>query len=920
MRAWVVLIVSFSYLASLFGVAYWADKMRAKGKSLIRNPIVYALSLAVYCTAWTFYGSVGRAATHGIEFLAIYIGPTLSAPLWILILRKIIVISRSQRINSIADFISSRYGKSSTLGGLVTIIAIVAIIPYISLQLKAVSTSFELLTQQNSFVTKVLNGESFFADKAFYVAVILGLFTIFFGTRHLEAPEHHEGLVAAVAFESIVKLLAFLAVGIFVCFFLFDGFGDLFSQAMEVPDLHEMYNSSPSSSLRPWNWFWLNLISMFAILFLPRQFHVAVVENTNPNHVKKAIWLFPLYLLLINIFVIPIALGGRMFFPATPGIADTYVLQLPLENGQNLLALLVYIGGLSASTSMVIVATIALSIMASNNLIVPILLRTSIIKESFERDISSRLMGIRRLVIISILMIAYAYFSSLGQNRSLVSIGLISFVGVAQFAPSVLGGIFWRGGNRKGAIAGLLLGFIVWGFTLPFVSLLPDGATADSILENGVFGWGIFRPYALMGLEGMDQISHATFWSLFVNLGAYVFVSLLTSPSALEHSQANLFVNIYQLERTYQEKPIWKGKAYLFDIENLLARFLGPRRTETILNQYAAEKGIKLTKTKEVDFELINHAEKQLAGAIGAASARLLISSVVKEEPPKLREVMEALDETHQLMRYSKELEQKSDELRRASEKLQLANARLKEMDKLKNDFLTTVTHELRTPITSIRALTTIVHDNKDLDEAKRHEFLGIVIKECERISRLINQVLDLEKMESGHAEWNLTEVDMLEIVSSTASSIKGICKERNIKLIENYPDSIPLIIGDRDRLVQVVMNLLSNAVKFCDHEKGEIKVTLELKEEKIQLMVQDNGIGLKKEVLPYIFDKFSQFTDLKSGRPHGSGLGLSITWRIVHLHKGSISVESKENHGASFLVELPLEKKIKSPSRFSVP
>jgi len=907
MSAWIVLIVSFTYLASLFGVAYWADRMQSKGKSLIKNPYVYALSLAVFCTAWTFYGIVGRAATHGIEFLAIYIGPSLSAPLWMIVLRKIIVISRSQRINSIADFISARYGKSAFLGGLVTVIAILAIIPYISLQLKAVSFSFELLTEENNFIRSALNGESFYADKAFFVAVILALFTIFFGTRHLEAPEHHEGLIAAVALESLVKLMAFLAVGIFVCFFLFKNPSQLFLEAMTVPDIKEMYSSDPSSSLRPWSWFWLNLISMFAILFLPRQFHVAVVENTDPNHVKKAIWLFPLYLLLINIFVIPIALGGRMYFPSSPDIADTYVLQLPLSQGQNILALLVYLGGLSASTSMVIVATIALSIMASNNLIVRLLLRSSIIKESLEQDISNRLMGIRRLIIISILMIAYAYFSTLGQDKSLVSIGLISFVGVAQFAPSLLGGIFWREGNRKGSISGMVVGFMIWGFTLPFGSLLGEGPEAQQILEEGILGMGILRPQALFGLEGMDQISHAAFWSLLANTVLYVFVSLTTSASALEYSQANLFVNIYHVEQRYQERSLWRGKAYLYDLQSLLERFLGKGRTQVILDRYAQEHRLNLSKVKEADFELVNLAERQLAGAIGAASARLLVSSVVKEEPLKPEEVMQALDETQQLMRYSRELEQKSRELEKATEKLRMANERLKEMDKLKDDFITTVTHELRTPITSIRALANIVHDNRDLDEEKKQEFLGIVIKECERISRLINQVLDLEKMESGHAEWHISEVDMIEVVKSSAKNIHGICEEKDIELIEDYPAGMSTFQGDRDRLMQMVINLLSNAVKFCDQEKGRVEIRLREEDGEINLMVRDNGIGLDPEVQPYIFDKFSQFNDYKSGRPQGSGLGLSISWRIVHLHQGKIWVESEAHKGATFFIKIPL-------------
>ncbi|MEM9824390.1 MAG: histidine kinase, partial [Bacteroidota bacterium] len=548
MSAWLLLFVSLGYLGLLFGVAYFSEQREKKGKSLIRNPYTYALSLAVYCTAWTFYGSVGKAAISGIDFLPVYLGPTLMAPLWFIILRKIIIITKSQRINSIADFISSRYGKSAFLGGLVTVIAVLGIVPYIALQLKAISFTFDLLVESGGTDAQSLN---FFFDTSFYVTVILAAFTIFFGTRHLESSEHHVGLIGAIAFESIIKLIAFLAVGIFVVFFIYDGFADLFVQALKRPDMAPVFQGdSIEGSFEPWRWFWLTTISMFAILFLPRQFHIAAVENTHPGHVRKAIWLFPLYLFLINIFVIPIAVAGLMEFSNDAQIADTYVLQLPLAHGNNWMALLVYVGGLSASSSMVIVATIALSIMASNNLVVPLLLRTSVLKETYATDISSRLMATRRLIIIVILILAYAYFNWLGKSTSLVSIGLISFCAVAQFAPAMIGGIFWKEGNRLGVILGLIAGFLIWGLTLPFPSFLD----ADNpIFREGLLGLGILRPYALFGLEGFDAISHAAFWSLFFNTGLYVFGSLYSESSAIEDAQAKLFVNIYKYDGNFRE-------------------------------------------------------------------------------------------------------------------------------------------------------------------------------------------------------------------------------------------------------------------------------------------------------------------------------------------------------------------------------
>ncbi|MEL6132107.1 MAG: sensor histidine kinase [Bacteroidota bacterium] len=904
MNPWLILCASLGYLGLLFGVAYYSEQREKKGKSLIRNPLTYALSLAVYCTAWTFYGSVGRAATSGVEFLPVYLGPTLMAPLWYVILRKIIVITRSQRINSIADFLSARYGKSAFLGGLVTLIAIVGIVPYIALQLKAVSFSFDLLAGE-SMGGAFFQKQNFYTDTSFYIAIVLAIFTIFFGTRHLEASEHHEGLVAAIAFESIIKLIAFLSIGLFIVFYLYDGPGDLFGQASQRTDIIQPFEGLTEETFDAWRWFWLTLISMFAITLLPRQFHIAVVENTDLQHVKKAIWLFPLYLFLINLFVIPIAVAGLLEFPHDIQMADTFVLRLPLAHGYKWMALIVFLGGLSASTSMVIVATIALSIMASNNLVVPLLLRTSVIRETFVKDLSSRLKSIRRLIIIVILMLAYTYFNWLGKSTSLVSIGLISFCAVAQFAPSILGGLFWEEGNRKGAIAGLFIGFIVWAYTLPFPSLLPED---HSIMTEGLLGLHGLRPYALFGLEGFDAISHAAFWSLLMNAGTYLFVSLYTKVSPVEHAQAHLFVNIYKYEGTLKEVPRQRTRAFLKDLSMLLDRFLGTERAEIILKNYAQEKSLDLQQVGEVGPDFVNHVENQIAGAIGAASARLLINSIVTSESLGLQEVMEALDETQQIIQYSREIERKSLELEKTGHKLKQANDRLRAVDRLKDDFIATVTHELRTPITSIRAISNILFDNKDLPETQRQDFLGIIIKESERISRLINQVLDLEKMESGHAEWNLGEVNIVQVVKSSVRGVQQLCADKGIELIESYPEEVPILHGDKDRLTQVAINLLSNAIKFCNQEAGKIWVAISLENRKIKLTVEDNGEGIPKENQPYIFDKFSQFTDMKTGRSQGSGLGLSITWRIVHYHKGHITVQSEVGKGAKFIVTLPLD------------
>ena len=642
-------------------------------------------------------------------------------------------------------------------------------------------------------------------------------------------------------------------------------------------------------------------------MFLPRQFHVAVVENKHVNHVNKAIWLFPLYLFLINLFVMPIALGGMMAFEGQGVDADTYVLSLPLSHGKELLALFVFIGGLSASTSMVIVATNALSIMASNNLLLPLLLRSSSIRGGAARDMSGGLRSLRRLIIVVILLLAYVYFISIGQSNSLVSIGLISFVAAAQFVPAMIGGLFWKDGNAFGAGLGLALGFLIWAYTLPLASLAENQLFGDVFLNEGLFGISMLKPFELFGMKGMDHVSHSAFWSLLFNTAGYVLGSVFTRPSAIGHTQANLFVNIYKYTGGQTESAFLRGKAQFQDIRLLLNRFLGYELSNQTLQAYARRNQLQLDKLIEASPDLVLYAEKLLSGVIGAASARLLIGSVVKEEPLNLYEVMNILDETQQLVRYSQELERKSDELEKATRELKEANARLREMDAIKDEFVTTVTHELRTPITSIRSFSNILYDNPDLPQEKRHEFLGIVIQESQRISRLINQVLDLEKMDSGHAEWNLSQVDLRTVVKESIKRLQSLVEQHNIELSCALPDSLPSIRGDKDRLMQVVINLLSNAFKFCDPEEGKVWVDLKQAGQELVLVVKDNGDGIAPEFQPYIFDKFTQFTDHKTGRKQGSGLGLSITWRILRYHGGLIEVDSQPGQGARFKVRLPL-------------
>ena len=509
LEGWVIVVVAFAYLGVLFAIASYGDRRAAAGRSIIASPTIYALSLAVYCSTWTFYGSVGRAAKAGLGFLPIYLGPTLMLALGWYVMRKIIRISKTYRITSIADFIASRYGKSQLLGGLVTVVAVIGVIPYISLQLKAISHSYDILRHHPDIATAAQAAVPIQHDTAFYIALILAAFTILFGTRHLDATERHEGMVAAIAFESVVKLLAFLAVGIFVTFGIYAGFGDLFGVAAEWPKLEALGNVAPDGSYGTWGI--LILTSMFTMVALPRQFQVAVVENVDEDHLRRAIWLFPLYLLLINIFVLPVAVGGLVAFAGRGVDADTFVLTLPMAYQNQVLALFVFIGGLSAGTGMVTVETIALSTMVCNDLVMPVLLRLPGLGLTRRPDLSRLLLGIRRCAITGILLLSYVYFHDAGEDYALVYTGLISFAAVAQFAPAIFGGIYWKNGTRSGAIAGLSVGFAVWAYTLflpPFAKL---GFVPADILTNGPFGIALLRPQHLFGLDGMDDISQGVF-------------------------------------------------------------------------------------------------------------------------------------------------------------------------------------------------------------------------------------------------------------------------------------------------------------------------------------------------------------------------------------------------------------------------
>jgi len=894
----VIIAFTFGYLALLFAIAWLSEKASAKGKHISNNPYIYALSLAVYCTAWTYYGSVGRAATNGLEFLTIFIGPSLLAPLWWIVMRKIIRICKVQQISSIADFISSRYGKNITLGGVVTVFCLLGIIPYISIQIKAVSTSFDILRLSDA--DQNLAVVPFYQDTAFYLALGLALFTILFGTRKIEATAQHEGMVMAIAFESIFKLFAFLTVGVFVSYFLYDGFADIFAQAAALGlDRLFVLNGNNGAS----EWFWMSVLSMMAILFLPRQFQMGVIENTNEKHLDAAMWLFPLYLLLINVFVIPIALGGLIHFPAGTVDADTFVLALPISLNQEWLALLVYLGGFSAATSMIIVSSVALSIMVSNNLVMPLLLINEGFQKKYQHRLSSILIWTRRVAIFSIIICAYLYYREVAARFSLVSIGLISFVAIAQFTPAIIGGIYWKKGTRLGALLGIGAGFILWFYTLVLPTMVTSGFFPDTIMTDGPWGISFLKPYSLFGFEEMEFVSHGLFFSLSLNLIIYAAVSLLSEQSSKEHNQAVIFVDIFKYSTITDSSIVWKGRAYLPDLESLLYNFLGEAKTKAVLTHFSEKRGPSHNASAYADAEMVNYSERLLSGIIGSASARIMVASVVKEEEISMDEVLGILKETQELKSLNEKLRIKTLELKKASENLKTVNEKLLLNDQLKDEFISTVTHEMKTPITSIRAFSEILLD-EDLPEEDKKKFLDIIIKETQRMNRLIDQVLDIEKFDSGKQKLNLVSTDLRIILLQASESMDQLFKEKGItfNILVDIPD-MELEL-DEDRIKQVLLNLLSNALKFA---KSKVELLGYTQEDSVIIKVLDDGPGIPEEEIPYIFDKFFQAKNQTQKKPIGSGLGLAISKKIIEYHGGKINME-KEGNNTAFYFTIPIK------------
>lgn len=897
MNNYVLVFIIIGYLSLLFYIAFLAEK-NAKSK-WVNNPYVYSLSLAVYCSAWTYYGSVGIAANSGISFLPIYLGPVIAFPLWIVVMRKIIRISKQHKTSTIADFISLRYGNNRFLGALITIVCVLATVPYISLQLKAISETFNILSYKSNYVSKGV-----IDDSTFYIAVLLALFASFYGTQKTDASEKHRGIVVSAAFESVIKLVFFLVIGVYVTFYLFDGTEDIYNQISITESFKTLtqFNGLDSG----FNWFFMIALSFMAIFLLPRQFQVSVVENSREKHLKKAIWIFPLYLLLFNIFVIYIAWGGKLTFGDSVN-AEYYALFLPLENNNTLLALLVFLGGFSAVISMVVVSTLALSTMISNNLIIPYGFLDKFIKGDPLKN-ANYIKNIRRLAIFLLIIAAYFFYSNFSYELSLYSIGLMSFVIIAQLAPSFFIGLFWNRGSAKAATTGIIIGFIITVYTLILPFTIDAFNENQMFTEQGLFGISILKPYALFGIDFLTPPAHAFFWSLFFNVISYLIVSVVFKGNYRERNYAEMFVDSKNYTNLQDEALVWKGEAYVDDIKNVLTKFLGEQRTQRALNLFFLK--YKLPKdTQMADARLINFSEKLLTGSIGNASAKILIASVVKEEEISLVEVLKILEEAKETNVNNKLLEGKSKELTDLTNQLKIANHELIAKGIQKDEFLDTVAHEFKTPVTGIRAATELLIDEgNDMPEDIKNQFLKNIVQDSDRLSRLINNLLDFEGLSTDRKQLFFTENNIQKTITKAINSAKHIAAKNEISIKNNNVHKF-ILKYDEDRVLQVLTNLLSNAIKFCEPKKGIIVVDYKLSNEQIIISVKDNGKGIPDEDIEFIFDKFYQSNNQNIIKPQGSGLGLAISKQIIEKHKGEIWVENSFKKGVKFNFTLPFNK-----------
>ncbi|MER8895816.1 PAS domain-containing hybrid sensor histidine kinase/response regulator [Mesorhizobium sp. M0676] len=644
MQGWFIVIIAVAYVTLLFAIASLGDRRSTASGPGHARPFIYALSLAIYCTSWTFFGSVGLSSERGLEFLGIYTGPVLVFVFGFPLLNRIVRLAKSEKITSIADFLGARYGKSFAVSAIATLIATIGAVPYIALQLKAISGSVGLMVEH--YTGSPPSFDPFVSDISLVVAMLLALFAVLFGTRHADATEHQDGLVLAVAVETVVKLAAFLAIGLMVTFLIFGGPGDMIDKLAENSQVRQAMGYDTSLA----TWLVLTCLSGFAIIMLPRQFYVTIVENRGEAELRTATWVFPLYLVAINLFVLPIAFAG-LALVGTKTTSDLYVLALPLFGGHDFLAMAAFIGGLSAATAMVIVESVALSIMISNDLVIPLFVRRLLKTTTSENeDWSTLILNVRRGAIFILLFIAFLYYRESTNSARLSSIGLMSFAAIAQFAPALIGGLIWRGANGRGAALGMVAGILVWGYTL----LLPSLSAADAdIVVQGLFGFEALRPQALFGTVA-EPLNHGVLWSLSVNTLFFVLGSLSRASVPLERIQASIFV-----PRESGPMPSlrrFRTAITVNVLKDTISRYLGVERTERSFRSFEKSTGVSLHGNEQASMDVIRFSEQLLASAVGSSSARLILSLLFRRNDRESKDAFRLLDDATEALQHNRDL------------------------------------------------------------------------------------------------------------------------------------------------------------------------------------------------------------------------------------------------------------------------
>lgn len=881
-----LIYAALGYVLALFAVAFFAERAARNGPARwLRAPLVYTLSLSVYCTAWTFYGAVGFAVRSGMEFVTIYLGPSLVMLGWWWLLRKLVRIGRNQRITSIADLVSSRFGKSNLLAVGLTLLAVIGTTPYIALQLQSVTQAFAVFVEAYES-----QGASTSSDAtALWVAVGLALFTILFGTRKLDVNERHDGVVMAIAVEAVVKIVALVSVGVFVVWGLAGG-------------IAPMMDKIDASAINTWSvsggrWAGLMFLSAAAFLCLPRMFHVMVVENEDERHLRLASWAFPTYLMLMSLFVLPIAVMGLEILPQGSN-PDMFVLTIPLSQGYNKLAIFSFLGGLSSATSMVIVASIALSIMVSNHIVMPLWLRGSGGGASVSGDVRNVVLLARRVSIAAVVGLAYFYFKLSGGGAALAAIGLVSFAGLAQILPVMLGGVFWRGATRLGALAGLSVGFVIWGYTLFLPSFGPDVIFSQSMLSHGPFGWSWLAPRALFGITGLDPILHCVLWSILLNSSIFCLVSIFSFPQPLERLQGAQFVNAFHHGGSARS---WsRSAAQAEDLMIMAQRILGAQEAQALFLRETQRQG-RSGMLPEPTADFLDVLERELSGSVGAATAHAMVGQIVGGATVSVDDLMAVASESAQLLEYSNQLEAQSLELRRTAEQLRQANEKMTQLSIQKDGFLSQISHELRTPMTSIRSFSEILRDSADMPAEMQERYSGIIHSEAMRLTRLLDDLLDLSVLEDGRVSLNLVQGNLREVLDAALASA-GVTNDSVLKVVRRPHREDAVLFTDVDRLSQVFINVISNVRKYCDADEATLLIKVKTSGDQIVVDFVDNGSGVPTELRDVIFEKFSRVGENKAG---GAGLGLAICREIMARLGGDIHYLPGQS-GAAFRVQFP--------------